>query len=352
MKNRRHLLIQANPAYFENIEASFRLARQSTEGEVSVSPYWAHHRSLAGFEILPGGGGRVRVYGESGFYFPGRSYSSLEWLNTADRLLWLATAQAARFEDPLSRKAIGFSIPNGKNEYSRFGYRFPGRRTAYDYLRAQYHLAGLAPHLPSPIREGAERLAAVEIGSGTGLLALAVKQLLPNSTIVMVDLPETLPFASIFLTTILPGLRFLFLDGFEKDPTSWSEYDFLLIPPSAAGRLPSQSFHLALNTDSMQEMEPVTIRGYFGLLRRLLRPPSLFYCSNRLEKWTGSGTTKLSDYPYMREDRDIFSRENEFMRDRWIWKKFRSRIPYPWRQRRTNGEIAIQKLTSLDTAGI
>jgi putative sugar O-methyltransferase len=169
----------------------------------------------------------------------------------------------------------------------RFGYAFGSRHTAYDYLRAQYHLACIAPHLPMEVRSGQQRLSAIEIGPGTGLLALAIKQLLPNSALVLVDLPETFAFSSIFLTMVLPESRFVFLDGFEREPDSWREYDFTLITPEAARRLPSTSFDLAVNTDSMQDMEPTAIRDYFTLLRRLLRPPALFYSSNRVKKWTG-----------------------------------------------------------------
>jgi hypothetical protein len=199
------------------------------------------------------------------------------------------------------------------------------------------------------MRSGARRLNIVEAGPGTGLFALAAKLLLPNSTLVLIDLPETLTFSSVFLTTVLPECRFLFLDGFEREPESWPESDFLLIPPEAARRLPAASIHLAVNTDSMQEMELTTIREYFALFRRLLRPPALFYSSNRIEKWTGTNTNRLADYPYAESDREIFSRENAFMRHRWIWKKLRSRIPYPWREPRRGGEVMIQKLTAMKT---
>jgi len=172
--------------------------------ESSVSPYWKHHRSLAGLEILDRCKGTVRIHGESGFYFPGRSDSSLEWVNTLDRLLCLGISAWQRQAAPADPRAPAFSIPHGRRGYSRFGYAFGLRRTAYDFLRAQYHLACIAPHLPAEIRSGARRLTSIEIGSGTGLLALAIKLRLPNSALVLVDLPETLAFSSIFLTTVLP----------------------------------------------------------------------------------------------------------------------------------------------------
>jgi hypothetical protein len=348
--SRRELVLRANPEYLGNIETAFARAAAGfeTDGQ-SISAYWRLHRSLAGFEILERRRGLVRIRGESGFYFPGRSYSSLEWINTIDRLLWLAFSGWRGRASPADAKALAFSIPGGRKGYSRFGYRFGLRRTAYDFLRAQYHLACLAPHLPAEIRSGARRLHAIEIGPGTGLFALAAKLLLPNSALVLVDLPETLAFSSVFLTTVLPEKRFLFLDGFERAGESWPEHDFILIPPEAARRLPAASMDLAVNTDSMQEMELSAIREYFSLFRRLLRPPALFYSSNRMEKWTGTSTNRLADYPYADGDRDLFSRENAFMRHRWIWKKFHYRIPFPWREPRRGGEVMVQKLTMMKT---
>jgi putative sugar O-methyltransferase len=347
--SRRELLLRANPDHLQSIEDSFRIAGGSKGGQ-GVSPYWEHHRSLAGLEIIDRAKGAVSIRGESGFYFPGRSYYPLEWINTLDRLVWLACSRWQRQAAPVEPKAFRFSIPHAKKEYSRFGYAFGRRRTAYDFLRAQYHLACIAPRLPDGILSGARRLTAIEIGPGTGLFMLAVKLLLPNSSLVLVDLPETLVFSSVFLTTALPDCSFLLLDGFERDADSWRERDFTLITPEAARRLPSAAFDLAVNTDSMQEMEMPAIRGYFTLLRRLLRPPALFYSSNRVEKWTGTSATRLADYPYIPEDRDLSSRENAFMHHRWIWKNFHYRIPYPWREPRRGEEVMIQKLTVMKTA--
>lgn len=348
--SRRELILHANPEYLASIENSYARAASAAAGDdPSIRPYWKLHRSLAGFEILDRCTGTVRIRGESGFYFPGRSNSPLEWINTLDRLMWLAFSGWRRRAAPVEPKALAPSIPRGRKGYARFGYPFGARRTAYDFLRAQYHLACIAPHLSAEIRSGARRLSAIGIGPGTGLQALALKLLLPNSSLILVDLPETLAFSSVFLTTVLPECRFLFLDGFARDEKSWPEYDFVLLPPDAARRLPAASFDLAVNTDSMQEMEFPANREYFTLLRRLLRPPALFYSSNRVEKWIGSGTTRLADYPYTEGDRDLFSRENLFTHHRWVWKKLHHRIPYIWREPRRGGEVMIQKLTVLKT---
>ncbi len=349
--SRRELLLHINPEYLPAIERSYARASAGVNPGQNLSPYWEHHRSLAGLEVVDRNQGTIRIRGESGFYFPGRSYSPLERINTLDRILWLALSSWQRQAAPVDAKALEFSIPLGRKGFSQFGYAFGSRRTSYDYLRAQYHLACIAPHLPAGLRSGTQRLTAIEIGPGTGLFALASKQLLPNSALVLVDLAETLAFSSVFLTMVMPDKKFLFSDGFDRQPESWREYDFVFLTPESARRLPSAAFDLAVNTDSMQEMELPAIREYFALLRRLLRPPAFFYSSNRKEKWIGAGSTRFADYPYIESDRDLFSRENLFMSPRWIWRKFHFGVSYPWRKSRRGGEVMIQKLTAMDTSG-
>jgi SAM-dependent methyltransferase len=230
---------------------------------------------------------------------------------------------------------------------ARLGYPWFGRRLSYDYLRALHHLYSLAPFLPDDVLNGRQRLVALEIGPGTGLLALALRQLIPNSTLVLVDLPEILPFASVLLSLAFPQAQFYMLGENEGRLPDLERYDFICLTPATASELPRAAIDLALNTDSMQEMETETIRAYFHLMRRVLHGRRLFYNSNRVEKWTGERVTRLADYPYRPGDRHHFSRVNRFMQTRWVWRKIRYRIPYPRREGRRAGEQVIQQLTEL-----
>ncbi len=323
-------------------------ARESRSGS-PLSPYWQHHKQQAAFSIVDDARGIAQLRGESGFYFPGRSYSELDWLNMVDRLLWLLLQRpgAPWADQREAKRALRLSLPALAVAGARLGYPWFGRRLSFDYLRALYHLHSMAPFLPAEILRGARRLVALEVGPGTGLLALALRQLIPNSTIVLVDLPEILPFSSVLLSLAFPQARFYMLGENGGGLADLEGYDFLFLTPAAAQDLPRQSVDLAANTDSMQEMEVQTIRGYFGLLRRVLRGPRLFYNSNRIEKWIGEHITRLADYPYIASDRHLFSRVNAFMQMRWVWRKIRYRIPYPKREARRGGERVIQQLTVL-----
>lgn len=351
MPSEKHTLtVQLAPERARLIAQSLEAARaREADAGGALSPYWQHHKQAAAFSLIDADRGIAQLRGESGFYFPGRSYSELDWINTVDRLLWLASH---RMDAPwrasgLARRALALSLPRLTFAGEHLGYPWFGRRLSYDYLRAMYHLHSIAPFVPDDFTSGRQRLVALEIGPGTGLLALALRQLIPNSTIVLVDLPEILPFSSVLLSLAFPLARFYMLGENEGRLPDPGRYDFICLTPSTAANLPSESVDLALNTDSMQEMEAGAIRAYFELLRRVLRPPRLFYSSNRIEKWIGGQATRLADYPYGRHDRHRFSRLNAFMQTRWVWRKIRYRIPYPRREARRAGERVVQQLTEL-----
>ncbi len=351
MPSEKHTLtVQLPPERARLIARSLNAARaREADSGSPLSPYWQHHKEQAAFSILDDARGIAVLRGESGFYFPGRSYSELDRLNMLDRLGWLAMhrpgAPWAGHREAV--RALHLSLPGLTIAGARLGYPWFGRRLSFDYLRALYHLHTIAPFMPPEVLSGARRLVALEIGPGTGLLALALRQLIPNTTIVLVDLPEILPFSSVLLSLAFPQARSLMLGENGGGLADLEQYDFLFLTPAAAQDLPRQSIDLAANTDSMQEMEVQTIRGYFDLLRRVLRDPRLFYSSNRMEKWIGERVTRLADYPYAPSDRHVFSRVNAFMQTRWVWRKIRYRIPYPKREARRGGERVIQQLTEL-----
>ena len=351
MPREKHTLtVQLPPERARRIARSLEIGLSGeAEAGRTLSPYWQHHKAEAAFSLLDAERGIAQLRGESGFYFPGRSYSELDWVNMVDRLLWLGTRRLRPpwSQSPAARRALALSLPRLTLGGARLGYPWFGRRLSYDYLRALHHLHSIAPFISDDVTSGRQRLFALEIGPGTGLLALALRQLIPNSTLVLVDLPEILPFASVLLSLAFPQAQFYMLGENEGRLPDLERYDFICLTPAAANDLPSESIDLALNTDSMQEMEADTIRTYFGLLRRVLHPPRLFYSSNRIEKWIGGRATRLEDYPYGPRDRHRFSRINAFMQKRWVWRKIRYRIPYPRREGRRAGERVIQQLTEL-----
>jgi len=351
MPTEKHALtVQLPPERARLIARSLEIGlSREAEAWHTLSSYWQHHKGEAAFSLVDAERGIAQLRGESGFYFPGRSYSELDWVNMVDRLLWLAVQRQERpwRECMAARRALALSLPRLTLGGARLGFPWLGRRLSYDYLRALHHLHSIAPFLSDDITSGRQRLVALEIGPGTGLLALALRQLIPNSTLVLVDLPEILPFSSVLLSLAFPQARFLMLGENDPRPFDMERYDFICLTPAAANELSGESIDLALNTDSMQEMEAETIHAYFAFMRRVLRGPHLFYSSNRLEKWIGGRATRLEDYPYGPRDRHHFSRVNAFMQTRWVWRKIRYRIPYPRREGRRSGVRVIQRLTEL-----
>ena len=121
----------------------------------------------------------------------------------------------------------------------------------------------------------------VEIGSGWGGFAYQFKTLCPKATVVCVDLPPTLLFSAIYLTTLFPEARVLLYgeEGFEAGLDRLADYDFVFLPPFAFGRLPAGRIDLAVNMISFQEMTTGQVEGYAKTLRALGCP--VLYSLNR-----------------------------------------------------------------------
>ena len=120
-----------------------------------------------------------------------------------------------------------------------------------------------------------------EIGSGWGGFAYHFKTLCPKATVVCVDLPPTMLFSAVYLTTLFPEARVLLCgeDGFEAGLQHLEDYDFAFVPHFQFGRLPAGRIDLAVNMVSFQEMTTGQVDGYARTLRELGCPA--LYSLNR-----------------------------------------------------------------------
>lgn len=180
-------------------------------------------------------------------------------------------------------------------------------------------------------REGETYL---EIGAGSCYLVGLLKARLPGCRFYVVDLPSTIPFGFVHLSTLFPEARIALPHDVEtagglKD----LDEEIVFLTPDQAGLIPSDSVSIGCNTDSFMEMMPEVVSGYFQLLRRVLKKDNLFYCSNRAEKRMhppeGEARTmkygnpnvieeaipvRFHEYPWSGGDEDYFFYESEFHR--------------------------------------
>jgi hypothetical protein len=163
------------------------------------------------------------------------------------------------------------------------GFQIEGRLISQDTVRYQRVfrtlfdndiMRTLQQH-PSPL--------ILEIGGGYGALARHLKIAVPNATVVIVDLPETLFYSGIFLAKNFGEDSVYVYSEQDWTPETLSSetVDFVLMPNTAFDRLAGTELQLAINMASFQEMRQSQAEGYLSCLRRSLSGP-LYSCNQRL----------------------------------------------------------------------
>ena len=155
------------------------------------------------------------------------------------------------------------------------GFRYDdGRYLSSDILRFQRVVNTLYRYgiLPQLSTLSGRRARILEIGAGYGGLAHHISNICKNTTYVVVDLPETLLFASSYLSLLNPHKRvYLYArEDFDElmKPGATESYDFVLIPNYRLNSLSRIGFDLVINVDSLQEMRTSQAETYLEFICR------------------------------------------------------------------------------------
>lgn len=167
-----------------------------------------------------------------------------------------------------------------------FGHHVNGELYNVDTLKFYEVLIGMdRSGVLDLFRRGKERRMVWEIGGGWGGFAYQFKTLFPNTTYLIMDLPEVMIFSGTYLKTIFPDARILFLSDFPEEEIfkHWQTYDFIFIPNTYLDRLAPEQVDLTVNMVSFQEMTTEQVRAYVKksaelspYLYSLNRPRSLY----------------------------------------------------------------------------
>lgn len=202
------------------------------------------------------------------------------------------------------------------------------RNLSEQHILAHHHFNVMAAHAPGAFKAGIWYL---EIGPGTGYLASLVRGRVPGAKIILIDLPNILPFSFLFLSKQFPGIRIrLPHEVASEDKFDGRDgADVVCLSPEQVDLVPSHSIHAAANVTSFGEMLPKTVARYFDMLRWVLvRDVGVFYCANRVEKWVNYAGVSMEDnrrqkgmpmrfheYPWSRSDRTVYFQISQMYRD-------------------------------------
>lgn len=109
-----------------------------------------------------------------------------------------------------------------------------------------------------------DRPVVLELGAGWGGLAFQFHSLCPNSTYLIVDLPQTLLFSATYLLSQFPKAKSFVYDAEGAVPSSREmlTYNFLFLPHYLFLGANLPRIDLAINTVSFQEMTTAQVSGY------------------------------------------------------------------------------------------
>lgn len=190
----------------------------------------------------------------------------------------------------------------------------------------------------------------MELGGGSGHLARTLKLMLPQSTYIGIDIPETLFFAYVFLRLNFPDAKALFITKMgQVTKTNLYAYDFVFVPTLYSGELEKQRVDLFCNTASMGEMNNHAIRYWMDFIQNSICP-RYFYGLNRFLNPFSIGGMLAHDRLHENEANVLFDAKWNILQ--WEVEPPHSRCPYEEPSTVTrNLEILAERLSSPQRLG-
>ena len=108
-----------------------------------------------------------------------------------------------------------------------------------------------------------------ELGAGYGKLAYYILKKAKNCTYIDFDIPESLVLAAYYLSKCFPDKKNFFYGENKFDKKIENEYNLIFLPPWEIENLETNSFNLAINKNSLGEMNPETAKNFLSHIHRV-----------------------------------------------------------------------------------
>jgi len=287
----------------------------------AYSDYWEEHASRMRLEFF---NDAVDISGESGFYLSeaaskrffrrlikaikspriaaGRVFALCrQYFSTPRYMTWADGFNATMRHDPVTDPDMSPFRINHLNLSRDFNDTLANIQdvkkdfaqwttlTLSDHVLIAYYFRNiLIPH----VDKNKKNLNILEIGGGGGNLASILYRHLSPKIFFMVDLPESIVNAYVYLSDIFPKAAIVLPNEFENyiglldfnNAVADSCGTFVFLTPWQINLLPHGIMDLTINTHSFQEMTHAQINDYFCLVESASKHNGLFFCVNRVEK--------------------------------------------------------------------
>ena len=109
----------------------------------------------------------------------------------------------------------------------------------------------------------------IDLGAGYGKLSYYITKNLSNTTLVDIDIPETLCLASFYLSKCYPKKRNFFFGEGNIGSDTLKNYDLIFLPSWEIEKINDDSIQLVVNKNSLGEMDPNAAENYLKHIHRI-----------------------------------------------------------------------------------
>lgn len=150
-----------------------------------------------------------------------------------------------------------------------------GRRISHDFLWRISCYNSMTEHIKMPDKH----FNILELGSGFGCYARMNKLFNADNTYFLVDLPESLYFAEVFIREEFPDARIKYLTATDRSE-DLTTYDFVFLCPAFIEVVKDLDIFLMINQNSLGEMTNSCMTFWMDQIEHVIQP-EYFYSLNR-----------------------------------------------------------------------
>jgi len=322
---------EVDSSIFYTIEQSYHLANEKDPDRFDRAKWWQEMSDRFRDEIFTNGkinqeyliNFRVMkemptILVKSHFLVVNREYGYLKsYLKAIDLVLeYHRHAQ-------IVKKEILFSISEsyaGNN----LAVNYRGIRLSIPILFHSVMVDNILTHTHLESEALAPKKTIMEIGAGYGGLARILKTYIPNSSYILIDLPETLCYTAYFLTYNFPNKKIAHLsdiiDRIDEFSSIIEEYDFILLPPWVTKYIPNSSVDLVIDTYSMSEMSEIYAKYYIEQIDRTLTVGGYFYSINKRFK-RESDKLPFYEWKFKSKFNTLLYDYSKYIHPQWLGRK-------------------------------
>jgi len=224
-----------------------------------------------------------------------------------------------RFATKIDKEVLASVCESRAGNYLSINYR--GKKLSEQLLQNLVVANDIVKYVPFSTDK---RNVVLDIGVGFGGSTRIMSYYTPNTTQILLDLPETLFLTAYYLKYNFPNKKIALLEDIypylDDLDAIINEYDFIIIPPFVLDYIKDKSIDLVINASSLAFMSEEYLTYYLEQNRRVLKDGGYFYSLNTTEdsEW-GIGS---HNWDYKADYLTImYNYDNRFSYPQWLGKK-------------------------------